>query len=248
MESGSNELEGQVAIVTGASRNIGRAIAIALGQGGASVLVHANRRKEDAQDTADLVIEAGGRSAVAEGDLTDPTVPARLVDAALDAFGRLDSIVANASIRPEATIENLSYDAWREVMSISLDSVFLLAKASLPSLLESKSGAIVAMGGLSGHTGGLMRPHVVAAKAGVAGLTKALAQDLGEKGITVNCIAPGLIDTTRDFGPAKSSRKNFVGRRGRPEEVAAMVRMLLGPNGRYITGQTIHVNGGALMV
>ncbi|MDB5540453.1 MAG: family NAD(P)-dependent oxidoreductase [Devosia sp.] len=246
----ANELAGRVAIVTGASRNIGRAIAVALGSGGASVLVHAHGDKTGAETTAQLVVAAGGRSAVALGELGDPQIAARIVDAALEAFGSLDILVTNAAIRPESSIEELDYVEWRRVMAVCLDSVFLLTKAALAPLKASNQGAIVTIGGLTGHSGAGNRAHVVAAKAGVVGLTKALAHDLGAHGITVNCVSPGLIETQRAETQPKhhATRTSILGRRGTPEDVAASVRMLCGPTARYITGQTIHVNGGALMV
>jgi 3-oxoacyl-[acyl-carrier protein] reductase len=245
----SGDLAGRAAIVTGASRNIGRAIAVALAQGGASVLVHAGSDLDAARATAALVGQAGGRAEILTGDLADPGLPARLVDAALAAFGRLDMVVANAAIRPEAPIDELSYEHWRRVMAICLDSVFLLAKAAIPLLRKSDQAAIVAIGGLTGHTGAAHRAHVIAAKAGVAGLVKALAHDLAGDGVTVNCVAPGLIETRREGAAPQhhATRTNPLGRRGTPEEVAAAVRMLCGPGARYITGETLHVNGGAYM-
>lgn len=244
------ELEGRVALVTGASRNIGRAIAAALGAGGARVLVHTHRDRAGAEETADLVRAAGGEAAVTLGDLADPDVPARVVEAALAAFGALDILVANAAIRPEASVEELSFEDWRRVMALCLDGAFLLTKAALPALKRSERGAIVTIGGMSGHSGAANRAHVVAAKAGLAGLTKALAHELGAQGITVNTVSPGLIETRRQgHEPAHhAGRATPLGRRGTPEEVAAAVRMLCGPDARYITGQTLHVNGGALMV
>jgi 3-oxoacyl-[acyl-carrier protein] reductase len=246
----TNELAGRVALVTGASRNIGRAIAVALGSSGASVLVHAHQNRSEAEETARLVVAAGGKSAVALGDLGDPAVAPAIVDAAIKSFGALDIVVANAAIRPERSIEELDYQEWRRVMALCLDSVFLLTKAALPSLKASNQATIVTIGGLTGHSGAGNRAHVIAAKAGVVGLTKALAHDLGPSGITVNCVAPGLINTQRAGEEPKhhATRTNVLGRHGTPEEVAASVKMLCGPDARYITGQTIHVNGGALMV
>jgi 3-oxoacyl-[acyl-carrier protein] reductase len=244
------ELDGRAALVTGASRNIGRAIAVALASGGAGVLVHAHRDQGGAGETARQVEAAGGRAAVALGDLAHPDTPARIVESALAAFGRLDIVVANAASRPEAALADLTYQDWRRVMALCLDSVFLLATAALPSLRLSDQASIVTIGGLTGHTGAPDRVHVVTAKAGLAGLTKALAHDLGGDAITVNCVSPGLIETRRSGEAPKhhATRTNVLGRRGTPEEVAAMVRMLCGPTARYVTGQTIHVNGGALMV
>ncbi|RUM96989.1 SDR family oxidoreductase [Pseudaminobacter arsenicus] len=246
----AHELEGRVAIVTGASRNIGRSIAVALGEGGAHVLVHAQQDRDSAEQTARDVEAAGGRAAVVLGDLADPAVPARMVESALSAFGKLDIVVANAAIRPEASIDELTYADWRKVMALCLDSVFLLAQAALKPLRLSDQASIVTIGGLTGHSGAANRPHVIAAKAGLVGLTKALAHDLGKDAITVNCVAPGLIETKRAGADPKhhASRTNVLGHHGTPQDVAAMARMLAGPAMRYVTGQTIHVNGGALMV
>jgi len=246
----ARELDGRAALITGASRNIGRAIAVALGEAGAAVLVHAGRDRAAAEETAEAVRQAGGEAALATGDLADPELPRQLVEAALAAFGRLDILVANAAIRPEAPVESISYEDWRRVMAVCLDSAFLLVQAALPALKASEQAAIVTIGGLTGHSGATHRAHVIAAKAGIAGLTKALAHDLAPAGITVNCVAPGLIETARAGAAPQhhGSRSNPLGRRGRPEEVAAAVRMLCGPEARYITGQTLHVNGGALMV
>jgi 3-oxoacyl-[acyl-carrier protein] reductase len=239
----------RIALVTGASRNIGRAIAVALGAGGADVLVHALSDRQSAEETAALVRATGSAAATLLGDLSDPAMPERIVKAALDRFGGLDILVANAAIRPETAIEDLSFEDWRRVMSICLDSTFLLVKAALPALKSSGAASVVMIGGMTGHSGAAHRAHVVAAKAGLAGLSKALAHDLGAYGITVNTVAPGLIETRRvSSDPAHhASRTNPLGRRGTPEEVAAAVAMLCGPDARYITGQTLHVNGGALM-
>ena len=250
MAEAARELAGRVAIVTGASKNIGRAIAVALGEGGAAVLVHGNRDRAGAEGTAELVRRAGGRAEIGLGDLADPEQAGMLVEAALGAFGGLDIVVANAAIRPETSIDDLTYEDWRKVMAVCLDSAFLLAKAALAPLRRSNAAAFVSIGGLTGHSGAANRAHVITAKAGIAGLTRALAHDLAKDGITVNCVAPGLIETKREgAGPAHhATRTNPLGRRGSPEEVAAAVRMLCGPGARYITGQTLHVNGGALMV
>lgn len=244
------ELEGRAALVTGASRNIGRAIAVALGSAGASVLVHAARDRDAAEETARLVRESGGQAAVTLSDVATAEGPAQAVQATLAAFGRLDIVVANAAIRPEASIDTVTYEDWRKVMAIGLDSAFLLTKAALPALRKSDRASIILIGGMTGHSGAPERIHVVAAKAGLAGFGKALAHDLGPDGITVNTVSPGLIATKRVGGePAHHSGKTTpLGRRGTAEEVAAAVRMFAGPGARYITGQTLHVNGGALMV
>jgi 3-oxoacyl-[acyl-carrier protein] reductase len=145
----------------------------------------------------------------------------------------------------------MSYAAWREILDVTLDGTFLCAKACLPALRKSGAGTIVNIGGLSAHTGAKNRAHVVTAKAGIVGLTRALAHDLADDGITVNCVVPGLIGTPRPKDrpePAHHlTHQTISGNRGRPEDVAATVRFLCGPGARYINGQAIHANGGAYL-
>jgi 3-oxoacyl-[acyl-carrier protein] reductase len=248
----ASELAGKVAIVTGGARNIGRAIVLALAEGGAAVVVNARSDQAAADAVAAAVRAGGGRAVAALADVSDERAVAGMVGAAIAAFGRIDIVVNNAAIRRETALADLTFAEWREVLGVTLDGAFLLSRAALPHLIASGHGAIVNIGGLSAHTGARNRAHVVAAKAALGGLTKALAHELGPHGITVNTVAPGLIDTVRGrHAPASPDhhRRNqtLVGRRGTPEEVAAWVRRLAGPDGRYITGQTIHVNGGAFL-
>jgi 3-oxoacyl-[acyl-carrier protein] reductase len=158
--------------------------------------------------------------------------------------------VNNAAVRDVTSVDDIDFAAWRRVTGIILDGAFLVTKASLQALRKSGAGAIVNIGGMSGHTGTTGRPHVIAAKLGLVGLTRALAHDLAGDRITVNCVVPGLIDTKRGAASgAKTAhlRETIVGRHGTPDEVAGVVRFLAGPNARYITGQEWHVNGGAYM-
>ena len=246
-----NELAGRVALVTGASRNIGRAIALDLADAGAAVIVNAVRAREEAEEVARSIGERGGKAMVVLADVTDPTAVRSMVDAAVERFGRIDILVNNAAVRGERALEAMTLQEFRAVVSLILEGAFLCCQAALPYLKQSDGAAIVNIGGMTGHSGAAERVHVVAGKAGLSGLTKGLALELAPAGITVNCVVPGLIDTVR--APAAQvpamHRQNppAVGRRGRPDEVAAMVRHLAGPNGRFITGQTIHVNGGAYL-
>ena len=242
------ELDGRVAIVTGGARNIGRAIALDLAEGGANVTVVARSDMKGIRSTVSE-IEAKGRKALGlQIDVTSESDVKRMVDETLARFGRIDILVNNAGIRLEAAVEDLSLQAWREVMAVSLDGAFLCVKAALTALEKTK-GTIVNIGGLTAYTGAIHRAHVVAAKAGLDGLTKALAVELAPRGITCNLVAPGMIDTVREGAePAhRRSRTMLSTRRGRPDDVSAMVRFLVGPKGHYLTGQTIHVSGGAVL-
>jgi 3-oxoacyl-[acyl-carrier protein] reductase len=246
---GGRELEGRVALVTGASRNIGRAIAIALAESGAAVMLAAHR-DQGALDEAVAAIQAqGGRAAGVLGDLTRPADVEAVVAATLSAFGGLDMLVNNAAIRNETAFAELSLETWRSVMALALDAPFMTAKAALEPLSRSGHGTIINIGGLTAYTGAKQRAHVVAAKSGLDGLTKALAHDLADRGITVNLVSPGLMETARTGHEPQhhATAANLAGRRGMPGEVAAMVRFLCGPAARYITGQTVHVNGGAYL-
>ena len=245
----TRELQGRVALVTGAGRNIGRAIALDLAAGGAAVVVNARTNRTEAETVAAEITASGGRAVVAIGDVIDPEAVAAIVRAATDAFGRLDILVNNAAIRREVPFGEMDFAAWRAVLDVCLDGAFNCAHAALPALRGSGHGTIVNIGGLTGHSGAANRAHVVTAKAGLAGFTRALAHDLAADGITVNLVAPGLIDTARDTARPhhRGARRTLVGREGTPEEVAAAVRFLAGPRARYITGQTLHVNGGAYL-
>jgi 3-oxoacyl-[acyl-carrier protein] reductase len=243
-------LSGRVALVTGSGRNIGRAIALELAGAGAAVVINARSTAAEANAVADDIRRSGGRSVVKIANVSDPAAVDALVAAAVDAFGRLDILVNNAAVRKETDFAELHYAEWRDIVATILDSAYLCCHAALPHLAASGSGTIVNIGGLSSFTGAAGRAHVVAAKAGLIGLTRALAHDLAPRGITVNCVAPGMIDTSRASGkePAHHAHQApLVGRRGRPEEIAAVVRFLCGPDARYITGQTIHANGGLFM-
>ena len=248
----AGELAGKVALITGGARNIGRAISLALGAAGAVVVVNANSSRDEAEQTVATIRAAGGRAALHLADVTDAKAVAAMVAAAVGEFGRLDILVNNAAIRAETPFAEMKLDEWRRVLSTVLDGAFLCAQACLPHIVGAGGGSIVNIGGLSAHTGAQGRAHVVAAKAGLVGLTRALAHELAPNGITVNCVVPGTIETLRGLAgaperPAHRPGLPPVGRRGEPDEVAAAVRFLCGPGARYITGQSLHVNGGGFM-
>ena len=243
------ELAGKVALVTGAARNIGRAIAQSLAAGGASVMVNARTSRAEAEKTVEMI---GSQAALHIADVTKPDEVKTLIEATVKHFGRLDFVVNNAAVRFETPFEKMKYEEWRQVLAIVLDGAFLCAQAALPHLIRAGGGTIVNIGGQTGHKGASERAHVITAKAGLAGMTKALALDLAPHQITVNCVVPGTIDSQRGLPgvpdrPAHRRAPPPIGRRGEPEEIAAMVRMLCGPDARYITGQAIHVNGGGYL-
>ena len=247
-----DELAGKVGLVTGGARNIGRAIARSLAAGGAAVMVNAKTSRAEAEQTVAMIESAGGKAALHLADITIPKEVTSLVEAAVSRFGRLDFLVNNAAVRFETPFAAMKFEEWRRVLAIVLDGAFLCAQASLPHLIRAGGGSIVNIGGQTGHKGAAERAHVITAKAGLAGMTKALALDLAPHQITVNCVVPGTIESVRGLPgvPERPEHRRSpppIGRRGEPEEIAAMVRMLCGPDARYITGQAIHVNGGGYM-
>lgn len=245
-------LKGRVALVTGASRNIGRAIALAFADAGASVAIVARSGREAAEAVAREVEVKGVAAAVLLGDVGQEQDATRLVAETVAKLGRLDILVNNAAIRREAPAASLAFSDWRDVMGVTLDGAFLMSRAAIPHMKAGGQGAIVNIGGLTAYTGAINRVHVVAAKAGLDGLTKALAHELGAEGVTVNLVSPGMIDTDRQHTMAgdpahHKTTRTLVGRRGTPEEVAAAVLYLASAQARFTTGQTLHVNGGAFL-
>lgn len=246
------ELAGKVALVTGGARNIGRAIARSLAAGGAAVMVNANTSRAEAEQTVSMIKSAGGRAALRLADVTDPKGVAAMVEATIGEFGRLDFLINNAAVRAETPFAKITYEEWRHVLATVLDGAFLCTQACLPHLIRAGGGTVLNIGGLTAHKGAEGRAHVIAAKAGLAGLTRGLALDFAPHHITVNCVIPGTIETVRGLpgAPMRPEHRSAlppVGRRGEPQEVAAMVRMLCGPDARYVTGQSIHVNGGGML-
>lgn len=249
---GSTELSGTVALVTGGARNIGRAISLELANAGAAVVVNALSSREAAEETVRLIEANGGRAMVHVADVCSAHAVAAMVDAVVRRFGRLDFLVNNAAIRPNGELGAITPEEWQQVLAICVDGPFLCTQACLAHLKAAPAAAIVNLGGLTGRKGASKRAHVVTAKAALEGMTRALAHDLAGDGITVNCVVPGTIGTQRGLPGAPEHPRGrhatpIVGRLGEPAEVAAMVRMLCGPGARYITGQSIHVNGGGFM-
>lgn len=245
----AGELTGKAALVTGGGRNIGRAIVLELAQAGADVAIVVRSNRAEGEAVAEEARALGVVAVCHVADVTDEAAIRNAVALTGEQLGRLDVLVNNAAVRREMPFSELSLADWHEVLRVTLDGAFLCARESLPLLAASGNGSIINIGGLTAYTGAAHRAHVVTAKAGLDGLTRALAVELASQSVTVNLVAPGLIDTVREgLQPHHHAvDKTLVGRRGKPEEVAAAVRYLAGPGARYVTGQTLHVNGGAYL-
>src|SRR6266851_6036853 len=250
MTDTENELPGRVALVTGAGRNIGRAIALELSAGGAAVAVNVRSNKSEANAVVQEIEAMGGKAAAFIADVADHAAVEKMVAGVVARFGGIDHLINNAALRREKPIDQMTLAEWREVMNVILDGTFRCVHACLPAM-KKNGGSIINIGGMSAHIGSKNRAHVITAKSALVGFSRALAHDLAADKITANCVVPGAIDTTR---PASSQNPahhpthgTITGERGKPQDVAAMVRYLCGPGGRYVTGQTIHVNGGAYL-
>ena len=244
-----SENKNKVAIVTGAAKNIGRATCDSLSKLGYNILVHANSDQDGADETIKIIQKNDILTSRIIGDLTKPETSKELTFEA-SKLGDISVLVNNASQREFNKFEDMTFDEWRFVMSINLDALFHTCKAVLPEMKKSNWGRIVNLGGLSAHISAIGRAHVITSKTAVVGFTRALAMEYAETGITINTVVPGLIDTVRGASAGSSlvhpSHSNPpVGRKGYPEEVATMISNLCGPNSDFITGQTIHVNGGS---
>jgi 3-oxoacyl-[acyl-carrier protein] reductase len=245
-------LDGKVALVTGAGRNIGRAIALSLARDGAAVVVNGRSDRAAVEAVAGEIAAMGGTAIPHLADVSDPRAVARMVDTATAALGGVDIAVSNAGLRRQTAFLDMRLEEWREILSVALDGAFILARAVAPHMIRRGGGAIVGLSGMSTHVGTPSRAHVSASKAGLEGLMRALAVELAPHGIRCNCVAPGPIDTLRgaSAGALPATRGDDsvpLRRKGSVEEIAAVVRLLVGPEGGYVTGQTVHVNGGAFL-
>ena len=240
-------------LITGASRGIGAACARRFARDGWSVAVHYYKSEAEALALAEDLRAAGAEAVPVRGDLSDPAQAARAVEAAQAALGHLDALVCNAGVAlPVQLLTDTTDDQWRRVMGTDLDGVFHTLRAAIPGMVSRKRGAIVTVSSMWGVTGGSCEAPYSAAKAGVIGLTKALAKELGPSGIRVNCVAPGAIETDMTAFLTPEDRAALageapLGRMGAPEEVAEAVRFLAGEEARFITGQVLRVDGGMVI-
>jgi 3-oxoacyl-[acyl-carrier protein] reductase len=241
-------LEGKVALVTGGVRRLGKGMALAFARDGASVVINARSSRDEAEQAAKEIEAAGAKAFVHIADIRKEGEVKAMVDAALAKFGRIDILVNNASIRGETPFLEMTYQEWRGVLDVVLDGAFFCSRAVLPHMIKNKFGRIINLGGVSSHLGAAARQHVGAAKAGIVGFTRSLSAEFAPLGITVNCIAPGRIGGQRSATSGHGIGGNPpVGREGTFDDVAAVARLLCGPDSGFISGQTIHVNGGMFM-
>lgn len=246
-------MDGKVAVVTGASRGIGRAIALAMSREGAAVVINYTSNEEAARETLTTVEAAGGRGVIVRANVAEAADCEKLVKAAIDNFGRIDILVNNAGITRDNIVARMKADEWQAVLDTNLTGAFNCVKAAMRPLLKQKAGGrIINLSSVIGLAGGTGQANYAAAKAGVIGLTKSLARELAGRQITVNAVAPGYIDTEMTAVLPEEVKTGIVGqiplgRTGTAEDVAEIVVFLASDRAGYITGQVVAVDGGLVM-
>src|SRR5437870_2711082 len=248
----SGALTGQVALVTGGSRGIGRAIALRLAAAGATAVVNFRENSAAAEETVGLIAAAGGRSSTSRFDVGDAEAVRVGVQNIVDEHGRLDLLVNNAGVSVDALLLRLKEEDWERVLRTNLTGVFHCTKAAVRAMVRARYGRIVNLTSVVAEMGNAGQAAYAAAKAGVSRLTKSLAREVAARGITVNAVAPGLVETDMTAGLDDQQRAFYTnvipaGRIATPEEVAGAVAFLVSPEAGYITGQVLHVNGGLYM-
>jgi len=252
-------LAGKRAFITGASRNIGRAIALAFAAEGADLVLNTRANREELEAVAAECRKAGVRAVPVLGDIADAAVVETMVKQGLAELGTIDVLVCNAAIRPHTAVTETSLEDWHRVMGVNLHSAFYLARAVVPAMKEQRRGSIIALGGQSSLTGRANTASVTAAKTGLLGLVRALAAELGPFGIRANMVIPGTMDTERRYaewypefrqappGAPEQLKQIPLGRLGRPEEIADACVFLASDASSYITGDEIRVMGGRII-
>ncbi|MCZ6480683.1 MAG: 3-oxoacyl-[acyl-carrier-protein] reductase [candidate division NC10 bacterium] len=246
-------LKGRVAVVTGGSRGIGRAIALALAEEGAAVAINYQRNEASAKEVVQEIERMGGRSGdIYQADVSDPAQVLRMRGAILQRFERVDILVNNAGINRDKSFINMDYETWKAVVSVDLDGAFHCTKAFVVAMKARGYGRIINISSVVGQTGNFGQANYAAAKAALLGLTKTLAKEFAAKGVTVNAVAPGFIETEMVAGTPDEVKEKVLAqipmhRFGKPEDVAKAVVFLASDETSYITGHVLNVNGGMYM-
>ncbi len=245
-------LTGAVAVVTGASRGIGNAIAEELGRGGAKVVVNYSGSQEPAEELAEKINQTGGggEAVAIQADVGDPNDAQRLIDQTIEQFGRIDILVNNAGINVDKTMDKLEVEDWQKVIELDLNGCFYTVHAALPHMTEQENGSIVNMSSFVGEAGNMGQANYAAAKAGLLGFTKSAALELAKSNITVNAVCPGFIETDMTGAIPEEAQEKIMktipmGRFGQPEDIAQAVRFCV--ENEYMTGATLDINGGVYM-
>lgn len=244
--------EGKAAIVTGASRGIGREIALLLGKEGARVAVNYSGSKEKADEVVGLIQEAGGEAFAIQANVSDADSVKNMVDETLKMFGSIDILVNNAGITKDNLLMRMKEEEWDDVININMKGVFLCTKGVTRQMMKQRAGKIVNVASIVGVSGNPGQANYVAAKAGVIGFTKTAAKELASRNINVNAVAPGFITTDMTEVLTEEVKEQMLsviplGKLGSPQDVARSVLFLLSDDAAYITGQTLHVDGGMVM-
>lgn len=247
-----SRFEGKAAIVTGASRGIGREIALQLAKEGARVAVNYSGSKDKAEEVVQLITEAGGEAFAIQADVSNADSVKEMIDATIETFGAIDILVNNAGITRDNLLMRMKEDEWDDVIDINLKGVFLCTKGVTRQMMRQRAGKIVNVASIVGVSGNPGQANYVAAKAGVIGLTKTTAKELASRNINVNAVAPGFITTEMTDALNDDIKEQMLvniplGKLGSAEHVAKTVLFLLSEEAAYITGQTIHVDGGMVM-
>ncbi|MCM0626328.1 MULTISPECIES: 3-oxoacyl-[acyl-carrier-protein] reductase [unclassified Lysinibacillus] len=246
------KLEGKVAVVTGASRGIGRAIALKLAEEGAKVVVNYSGSQAKAEEVVAMIQENGGEAIAVQASVSQTEEVTALMDAAVKTYGSLDILVNNAGITRDNLLMRMKEDEWDDVLNTNLKGVFLCTKAVTRQMMKQRAGRIINISSIVGVAGNAGQANYVAAKAGVIGLTKTTAKELASRNILVNAIAPGFIETEMTEQLPEDIKQGMLtqiplAKLGQPEDIAKAVAFLASEDANYMTGQTLHIDGGMVM-